>query len=124
VVLLKNSGSILPLSKTIRSVAVIGTSAALDPVVSGGGSSAVVAPYVITPLTAIRARLGANVHVVYRPGGPIGLELDRLSDVDVVGGVALKPPTSIKAVSGRLLRRRRSRRWANPARATSQSSRA
>jgi beta-glucosidase len=98
VVLLKNSGSILPLSKTIRSVAVIGTSAALDPVVSGGGSSAVVAPYVITPLTAIRARLGANVHVVYRPGGPIGLELDRLSDVDVVGGVALKPPTSIKAV--------------------------
>jgi beta-glucosidase len=99
VVLLKNSGSILPLSKTVGSVAVIGTSAARDPVVSGGGSSAVAAPYVITPLSAIRARFGPNVQVAYRPGGPVGLELDALNDVDVVGGVALKPLTPIETVS-------------------------
>ena len=96
VVLLKNAGSILPLAKTVGSVAIIGASAAQSPVVSGGGSSAVVAPYVVTPLSAIRSSLGPKVHVTYKPGGPVGLELDRLNDVDLVGGVALKPLTPIK----------------------------
>jgi len=97
IVLLKNRGSLLPLTKGDTSVAIIGDAAAQSPVVSGGGSSAVVAPYVITPLSAIRSALGPSVHVTYKPGGPSGLELDKLSDVDIVGGKPLGLVTRIKS---------------------------
>lgn len=95
IVLLKNAGSILPLGKNVTSVAVIGDTAGQRPLVAGGGSSAVVAPYVITPLSALRAVFGRRVHVTYKPGGPPGLELDRLGDVDIVGGTPLSLVTPI-----------------------------
>ena len=97
IVLLKNQGSLLPLTKGVTSVAIIGDAAAQSPVVSGGGSSAVVAPYVITPLSALRSALGPKVRVTYKPGGPPGLELDKLSDVDIVGGKPLRLVTKIKS---------------------------
>ena len=88
VVLLKNTG-LLPLKPDLRSVAVLGTSAALDPVVNGLGSAMVHAPYISTPLAALKSAL-AHTHVFYAPGGLASFELDQLSDIDVVSGTPLK----------------------------------
>jgi beta-glucosidase len=97
IVLLKNANSVLPLTKRLTSLAVIGTSGSESPLVSGGGSSAVTAPYVVTPLAALRAQLGPKVRVTYSAGGPSTLNLDQLNDVDVVSGTPLKLITPIKA---------------------------
>ena len=90
VTLLKNRGAVLPLATPVPSVAVIGAPAGQAPQTTGGGSSKVVAPYVITPLHALRAALGPGTRVTYEPGGPPNLDLDQLSDVDIVRGVPLK----------------------------------
>jgi len=90
IVLLKNQGSILPLNPNTASIAVIGTDAGQTPQVSGGGSSKVLAPYVITPLSALRASVASTTKVTYKPGGPPTLDLDQLSDVDIVRGTPLK----------------------------------
>jgi beta-glucosidase len=96
IVLLKNAG-VLPLAKA-TTVAVIGDPASQTPFTTGGGSSKVIAPYVVTPLSAIKAALGPKVTVLYRPGGPAGLELDQLNDVDIVGGSILQHEAPIKTV--------------------------
>jgi beta-glucosidase len=95
IVLLKNAGAVLPLAKSVTSVAVIGDMAAAAQLVSGGGSSAVIAPYVITPLAALRATLGRRVHLTYQMGGPPGLELSALNDVSIVRGHPLKTITKL-----------------------------
>ena len=89
VVLLKNQGSILPLSKNVGSVAVIGTDALQNPIVTGGGSSIVRDPYIISPFGALRAALEPTVHVTYSPGGPASLVLENLGDVHIVEGSPL-----------------------------------
>ncbi len=89
VVLLKNAKGILPLSAHVRSVAVIGTDGSTHPQTSGGGSSRVKAPFVVTPLAALRAHLGKKVRVSYAQGGPATLDLDQLSDADIVSGTPL-----------------------------------
>src|SRR3954454_25150897 len=69
-VLLKNSGSLLPLSTgTVRSIAVIGDAASEHPQTAAGGS-ATVRPSrpVVTPLAGITARAGAGVHVTHARG--------------------------------------------------------
>jgi beta-glucosidase len=66
-VLLKNEGNILPLSG-VSSIAVIGMDGGTKPEVEGGGSSHVVAPYVISPLQGIRKRAGAAIKVTYSDG--------------------------------------------------------
>jgi beta-glucosidase len=69
-VLLKNSGSVLPLGTgSLRSLAVVGADASTAPVTTGHGSSQVVAPFVSTPLDAIQHRAGKNVAVTYSDGG-------------------------------------------------------
>ena len=95
IVLLKNARSVLPLTRNVTSVAVIGDMAAAAQLVAGGGSSAVIAPYVITPLAALRATLGRHVHFIYKMGGPPGLELSALNDVSIVDGHALKTITKL-----------------------------
>ena len=70
-VLLKNDGSILPLSG-VSSIAVIGMDGGTKPQVEGGGSSHVVAPYVISPLEGIRKRAGAGIQVSYSDGSDVG----------------------------------------------------
>jgi beta-glucosidase len=90
IVLLKNQGGVLPLQPSTPSIAVIGADASQSPQASGGGSSQVAAPYVVTPLSAIRASFGRGTAVTYEPGGPPTLDLDQLTDVDIVRGVPLK----------------------------------
>ncbi len=90
VTLLRNRGAVLPLSPRTSSVAVIGAAAGQAPQTTGGGSSKVAAPYVVTPLRALRSALGSATRVTYEPGGPPNLDLDQLSDVDIVKGVPLK----------------------------------
>jgi len=94
-VLLKNSGSILPLPATVASVAVIGTAASTIPRSSGGGSSAVRAPFVVTPLAALRSALGKQAQVTYRPGGPTSFDQGQLGDSDITSGTPLPPETPI-----------------------------
>ncbi|MGA3045539.1 MAG: glycoside hydrolase family 3 C-terminal domain-containing protein [Terracidiphilus sp.] len=72
IVLLKNSGSLLPLDATkIHSIAVIGPNAAVART-GGGGSSLVRPKYAIAPLDGIKERAGAGVDVKYSLG--IGME--------------------------------------------------
>ncbi len=63
ITLLKNDASALPL-EGVGSVAVVGAAASV-PIVVGGGSAAVRAPYVVTPLEAIEQRAGASTSVVH-----------------------------------------------------------
>ncbi len=98
IVLLKNSRSLLPLSKNVSSAAVIGTDAGQNPLVSGGGSSQVRAPFVITPLKALRSALGSRVKVTYDPGGPPTLDFGKLNDVDIISGTPLRLVAPIKPV--------------------------
>jgi beta-glucosidase len=67
-VLLKNEGAVLPLDgKKVRSVAVIGPSAAIART-GGGGSSLVRAKYAVTPLDGIKEAAGAGAQVTYALG--------------------------------------------------------
>ncbi len=98
VVLLKNSHTVLPLSLSTRSIAVIGVDAAQSPQTSGGGSSAVIAPFIVSPLVALRHTFGARSRVTYQPGGPPTLEIDQLNNLDIVNGTPLKLLTPFKRV--------------------------
>jgi len=66
-VLLQNTGDLLPIGKSIHSLAVIGPNAAVAR--TGGGGSSLVRPnYAITPLEGIRERAGNAVKVTYAQG--------------------------------------------------------
>jgi beta-glucosidase len=68
-VLLQNTGKILPLSTaTTKSIAVIGPDGSTAPQTTGGGSSAVRAPYVISPLNGITDRAGSGAAVTSYSG--------------------------------------------------------
>jgi beta-glucosidase len=68
-VLLKNSGSILPLNpSTVGSIAVIGTDASSSPTYSGGGSASINAGNQVTPLAGIQAAAGSGATVTYNDG--------------------------------------------------------
>jgi beta-glucosidase len=67
IVLLKNQAGILPLSKEVKKIAVIGQNAVLK-TQSGGMGAGVKALYEVTPLEGITKRAGAGVEVKYAPG--------------------------------------------------------
>ncbi len=70
IVLLRNASNVLPLdAHRLRRVAVIGADAYGQPRTAGFGSAHVVAPFVITPLGALRRALGPAVKVRYAEGG-------------------------------------------------------
>ncbi len=69
-VLLKNQGNILPLSGA-SSIAVIGAAGGAKPKAEGGGSSGVVAPYIVSPLDGIHKRAGAGAQVSYADGSDL-----------------------------------------------------
>lgn len=68
-VLLKNSGHLLPLASGIGSLGVVGVDASLRPETAGSGSAYVLAGSVVTPLAALRRTLGATTRISYAPGG-------------------------------------------------------
>jgi beta-glucosidase len=70
IVLLKNTGDLLPVAKAIHAIAVIGPNAAVAR--TGGGGSSLVRPnYSVTPLDGIRERAGNQVLVSYAQGAAI-----------------------------------------------------
>ena len=68
IVLLKNEGKVLPISKDVKTIAVIGQNAVLK-TQSGGMGAGVKALYEVTPLAGIEKRAAqAGVEVSYAPG--------------------------------------------------------
>jgi beta-glucosidase len=67
-VLLKNSGSILPLSSSDTSIAVIGADASTSPQTDGGGSAGVNSSGTVTPLQGIQAAAPSGTTVTYNNG--------------------------------------------------------
>ena len=67
-VLLKNTKNVLPLSKNVDSIAVIGDDAGPNAQVMETGSAEVHVMTLSVPLDAIKARAGSNIHVTYAPG--------------------------------------------------------
>ena len=75
-VLLKNSGSVLPLSaRHGGTIAVIGPSASASPTDGGGGSARVVPPFSVTPLQGLTAAAGRGTNVSYQQGLPTDTSL-------------------------------------------------
>ncbi|HEX5301934.1 MAG TPA: glycoside hydrolase family 3 C-terminal domain-containing protein [Streptosporangiaceae bacterium] len=68
--LLKNAGSVLPLSPAGGSVAVAGPAADAAPTYAGGGSAYVVPSGTVSPLAGIKAAAGSGTKVEYQPGLP------------------------------------------------------
>jgi beta-glucosidase len=72
ITLLKNERNVLPLKKTIKSVAVIGPNAAKASI-QGGGSAGVTPFYTVAPLEALKNKLGDKVKITYELGCPSNL---------------------------------------------------
>jgi beta-glucosidase len=69
-ILLKNEQSLLPIAPG-TSIAVIGAAGSIAPKIEGGGSSAVIAPYTVSPLDGIKRRAGTTVEVTYADGSDL-----------------------------------------------------
>lgn len=67
IVLLKNEQNILPLSSSVKSIAVIGNNADRKQAI-GGGSSQVKAFYEITPLQGLKNSVGHKISITYSEG--------------------------------------------------------
>jgi beta-glucosidase len=66
IVLLKNDG-LLPLQKSVKSIAVIGANATRENAM-GGGSGQLKAKYEITPLQGLKNELGSQANITFAPG--------------------------------------------------------
>lgn len=84
IVLLKNDAGTLPLSKNLRTLAVIGANADDPEVMYGNYNGFPTAP--VTPLEAIRRKLGQRTKVLYARGGELAPNLPLL---DVIPSSAL-----------------------------------
>src|SRR6185312_9406117 len=67
-VLLKNSGSVLPLTSSDKSIAVIVADASTSPQTDGGGSAGVNSSGTVTPLQGIQAAAPSGTTVTYNNG--------------------------------------------------------
>jgi len=86
IVLLKNENHLLPLKKTIKTLAVIGPNADDFDVLVGNYNGEPSAP--VTPLEGIRRKLGSTTRVIYARGSDIALNLPAF---EVVPASALSP---------------------------------
>jgi beta-glucosidase len=85
ITLLKNENALLPLKQTqLQSLAVIGPNAA-DARIGGGGSSFLEPPYRVSPLAALKTRLGQQVEIAYEQG------CDNFVDLPVLKSAQLSP---------------------------------
>jgi beta-glucosidase len=84
-ILLKNDANLLPL-EVKASIAVLGVAGGKDPKVEGGGSSAVIPPYRVSPVDGIRKRVGTGVKVTYADGSDLkaAAKIAREADVAIV----------------------------------------
>jgi len=86
IVLLKNTGNVLPLdAKHLHSIVIFGPHVE-DAVTGGGGSSHVIPVYSVDPVEGIRKRVGPSVSVrfVNDYDGPMATALARSADVAIV----------------------------------------
>ena len=82
VVLLQNTDHLLPLApSTTQSIAIIGVDAKKTVTTAGKGSSAVIAPWVMTPVAGL-ARALPHAHLTYVTGQPTAVEVDSLSSAE------------------------------------------
>jgi beta-glucosidase len=94
IVLLKNEGNTLPFERrSIKRLAVIGPNAAIART-GGGGSSKVNPLYAVSPLTALREKLGAGVELSFAAG------CRGIGDLDPIPAEMLIPPPSAGSASG------------------------
>jgi beta-glucosidase len=97
-VLLKNENRTLPLSNTIRNVAVIGALADSPSDITGGPTPAGVfrqaqdAP-AVTVLAALKNRLGPEAHITYLPGPTVSKPFPSMFDA-FLGHAPAPPPTA------------------------------
>ncbi len=99
IVLLKNTGGLLPLSsQEVHSIAVIGGDA--DNNIAGGGSSLVKPTYLVSMLEGIRRRVGEGVRVQYAEGVDPGSAVDLLPGPPLVPSSVLTPASSSSEVHG------------------------
>jgi beta-glucosidase len=95
ITLLKNNGDVLPIDLTkVKTIAVIGPNAA-EAVIEGGGSSHVDPPYRITPLEALKAKLGKKATIEYEQGcdnfnEPPAIPLSWLTDANGNAGMKVE----------------------------------
>jgi beta-glucosidase len=84
-ILLKNDDGVLPLSAKV-SIAVFGAAGSKEAKVEGGGSSAVITPYVVTPLEGIRKRAGGGAKITYADGSDLiaATKLAQPADIAIV----------------------------------------
>jgi beta-glucosidase len=90
IVLLKNDNNVLPLKKSVRSIAVIGPNAA-EARIEGGGSSAVEPYYKVSPLEALKKKCGKKIKISYEPGCPNNIATLPLSLDYLLSGKGGKP---------------------------------
>jgi beta-glucosidase len=96
IVLLKNDRGVLPLERSKpRTVAVLGPNASVAR--TGGGGSALVHPtYAVSPLDALKVKLGSGVKILHSPGTVFH------EDVQPVPSVCLRPPDGASGRQGLL----------------------
>jgi beta-glucosidase len=99
IVLLKNTGGLLPLSsQKVNSITVIGGDA--DTYIAGGGSSLVKPTYLVSMLEGIRRRVGEHVRVEYAEGVDPATAADLLQGPPLVPSSVLTPANSGSEVHG------------------------
>jgi beta-glucosidase len=89
--LLKNDGSVLPLSSSGGSIAVVGPAADASPVYAGGGSAYVLPSGTTSPLAGIKAAAGSGTSVGYQPGLPADTSLPAIPPADLSPAYAPTP---------------------------------
>jgi len=97
IVLLKNSGHVLPLNrKSLRTLAVIGPNAG-EAIISGGGSAYLDSYKKISPLKGIQKKVGKQIAVVYAPGARL-----KTGALPPIPSSDLRPPGSNQNIHGLL----------------------
>jgi len=89
--LLKNAGSVLPLSSSGGSIAVTGPAADASPAYAGGGSAYVLPSGTVSPLAGIKAAAGSGASVAYQPGLPTDTSLPAIPPADLSPAYAPTP---------------------------------
>ncbi|NOY79221.1 MAG: hypothetical protein GXO76_15315 [Calditrichaeota bacterium] len=97
IVLLKNTGHILPLNrKSLHTLAVIGPNAGVA-IISGGGSAYLESYKKVSPLEGIRKKVGNQIAVAYAPGARL-----KTGALPPIPSGDLRPPGSNQNIHGLL----------------------